>query len=64
MLGAAGEGANPEMNMRRQKRLESERQQRTTYEVLLAAGAPDETACAAALNPQVLQAVFGRRQNC
>jgi hypothetical protein len=28
-----------------------------TYEALLAAGAPEPTACAAALNPQVFQAV-------
>jgi hypothetical protein len=37
---------------------------RATYEALLAAGAPEPTACAAALNPQVFQAVapiyFGR----
>jgi hypothetical protein len=30
---------------------------RATYEALLAAGAPETLACAAALNPQVLQTV-------
>jgi hypothetical protein len=30
---------------------------RATYEALLAAGAPEQLACAAALNPQVFQAV-------
>jgi hypothetical protein len=37
---------------------------RATYEALLAAGAPEKLACAAALNPQVFDAVaptyFGR----
>jgi hypothetical protein len=31
--------------------------QRATYKALLAAGAPESTACAAAVNPQVLQAI-------
>jgi len=38
--------------------------QRATYEALLAAGAPEQLACVAALNPEVLQAIaptyFGR----
>jgi hypothetical protein len=33
------------------------RAQRATYVALLAAGAPEPTACAAALNPEVFQAV-------
>ena len=64
ILKDTGEGASPREREPRQKRLERENQQRTTYQALLTAGAPDEVACAAALNPQVLQAVaptyFGR----
>ena len=33
--------------------------QAATYRALLAAGAPDELACAAALNPALLPAVAG-----
>jgi hypothetical protein len=67
LLGALGQGfrdlaeaASPELHEQRQR----ERGQRATYEALLAAGAPEQLACAAALNPQLLQTVaptyFGR----
>ena len=36
-----------------------QRAARATYDALLAAGAPESLACAAALNPQVLQAISG-----
>jgi len=50
---AAG-ASDPLAYQEQQQRL---RAQRATYEALLAAGAPEPTACAAALNPQVFQAV-------
>jgi hypothetical protein len=53
LLGAMAEGASPAIHEQRQR----EREQRATYEALLAAGAPEQLACAAALNPQVLQAI-------
>jgi hypothetical protein len=53
LLGAIAEDSSPTIHEQRQR----EREQRATYEALLAAGAPEPTACAAALNPQVFQAI-------
>jgi hypothetical protein len=59
----AGVGAqfSPEAYAAQQRLLAA----RATYDALLAAGAPEPTACAAALNPQVFQAIaptyLGRR---
>jgi hypothetical protein len=56
----AGAGMSPEVYEQQQR----ERAAQATYEALLAAGAPEPLACAAALNPQVLQQIaptyFGR----
>jgi hypothetical protein len=60
-LTALGEALSPEVHAENQRL----RAARATYDALLAAGAPEPTACAAALNPQVFQAIaptyFGRR---
>jgi hypothetical protein len=51
--GMLSERLSPARHEQRQR----EREQRATYEALLAADAPEKVACAAALNPQVFQAV-------
>ena len=48
-----GAGLNPEAHQQEQRGIAA----RATYEALLAAGAPETLACAAALNPQVFQTV-------
>ena len=52
-FGGIAEGMDPA----RYEQRERERAARATYEALLAAGASETLACAAALNPQVFQAV-------
>jgi hypothetical protein len=60
ILDAMAEGGSPALHEQRQR----ERAERATYEALLAAGAPDKLACAAALNPDLLRMIaptyFGR----
>jgi hypothetical protein len=48
---------NPEVYEQQQQKAA-----RATYEALLAAGAPEKLACAAALNPQLFQAVAPSRK--
>ena len=60
LLGALGQWARDaaaRMDSTVYEQRRREREQRATYEALLAAGAPEQLACAAALNPQVLQAI-------
>ena len=52
-FGGVGAGLNPEAHELEQRGIAA----RATYEALLAAGAPETLACAAALNPQVFQTV-------
>jgi len=52
-FGGAGVGLNPVAHEQEQRGIAA----RATYEALLAAGAPETLACAAALNPQVFQTV-------
>jgi hypothetical protein len=49
----AGAAINPEIYEQQRRGIAA----RATYEALLAAGAPETLACAAALNPQVFQTV-------
>jgi hypothetical protein len=52
-LSDVGAGLNPEAYERKQR----EEAARATYRALLLAGAPEETACAAALNPDFFRIV-------
>jgi hypothetical protein len=52
-FGDVAAGMNPELREQQQRGIAA----RATYEALLAAGAPETLACAAALNPQVFQTV-------
>ena len=54
-LGGVAAHLSPEVYEQQRRR----RAARATYDALLAAGAPEPLACAAALNPQVLQAIAG-----
>jgi hypothetical protein len=53
VLDAMREGISPALHEQRQR----ERPERAIYEALLAAGAPDSLACAAALNPELLRTI-------
>jgi hypothetical protein len=56
-LGDALDNAAATSNPQYYEQLQRERTARATYVALLASGAPETLACAAALNPQVFQTV-------
>jgi hypothetical protein len=56
-LGDALDNAAATSNPQYYEQLQRERTARATYVALLASGAPETLACAAALNPQVFQTI-------
>ena len=56
-LGQWARDASARMDPTVYEQQQQQKAARATYEALLAAGAPEQLACAAALNPQVFQAV-------